>query len=209
MQMMAEGSRYAKVGRAVSGLAAKLAGERPGLKIDANMEDLKAALGLKASYEGGSDLSTIPNALPSEYAVQLAELQSNAPPMGWNFVKRRMTKELGPDWRSMFDDLTGKQRQPRPGASSPCHGHTGRACMQPITRTCPPLLRCCLKQLKLVFGIYRRYDKAIDPSAIHGELAARLREELVIAGSGPYEPYRHMSGRGRRPCAGTVGGPVW
>ena len=26
------------------------------------------------------------------------KLQSSAPPMGWNFVKRRMTKELGVDW---------------------------------------------------------------------------------------------------------------
>jgi len=32
--------------------------------------------------------------------------------------------------------------------------------------------------LKLVFQIYRQYDKAIDPSDIHAELAERLREEL-------------------------------
>ena len=35
-----------------------------------------------------------------------------------------------------------------------------------------------LSQLKLIFGIYRRYDKAIDPSQIHAEIAERLREEL-------------------------------
>ena len=35
-----------------------------------------------------------------------------------------------------------------------------------------------LQQLKVVFAIYRRYDRAIDPSNIHAELSARLREEL-------------------------------
>jgi predicted unusual protein kinase regulating ubiquinone biosynthesis (AarF/ABC1/UbiB family) len=35
-----------------------------------------------------------------------------------------------------------------------------------------------LRQLKVIFSIYRRYDRAIDPSNIHTELTARLREEL-------------------------------
>jgi predicted unusual protein kinase regulating ubiquinone biosynthesis (AarF/ABC1/UbiB family) len=35
-----------------------------------------------------------------------------------------------------------------------------------------------LRQLALVFEVYRRYDRAIDPSAIHQEISARLREEL-------------------------------
>jgi predicted unusual protein kinase regulating ubiquinone biosynthesis (AarF/ABC1/UbiB family) len=35
-----------------------------------------------------------------------------------------------------------------------------------------------LQQLKLAFAVYRRYDKAIDPSNVYHELAARLREEL-------------------------------
>ncbi|MBN07083.1 MAG: ABC transporter ATP-binding protein [Rhodospirillaceae bacterium] len=192
--------RYAKVGRAVSGLAAKLAGERYlGLKIDRleHAEDLKAALGgLKGPVmKVAQILSTIPNALPSEYAVQLAELQSNAPPMGWNFVKRRMTAELGPDWRSMFDDFD------REAAAAASLGQVHRAT---DTRGAPlacklqypdmsSVVEADLKQLKLVFGIYRRYDKAIDPSAIHGELAARLREELDYRReAGHMNLYRHM-----------------
>ena len=47
-------------------------------------------------------LSTVPDALPAEYAAELAQLQANAPPMGWNFVRRRMVSELGPDWQSKF-----------------------------------------------------------------------------------------------------------
>ncbi len=35
-----------------------------------------------------------------------------------------------------------------------------------------------LQQLKVIFSIYRRYDRAIDPSNIHAELSERLREEL-------------------------------
>ena len=86
------------MGAAVSGLAARVAGERYlGLKFDRleHATDLKDALGgLKGPLmKVAQILSTIPNALPNEYATQLAELQSNAPSMGWNFVKRRMVAE--------------------------------------------------------------------------------------------------------------------
>ena len=40
-------------------------------------------------------MATIPDALPAEYAAELAQLQSNAPPMGKSFVRRRMKSELG------------------------------------------------------------------------------------------------------------------
>ena len=46
--------------------------------------------------------ATIPDLLPEEYARKLAELQSNAPPMSWVFVKRRMKAELGNDWEKHF-----------------------------------------------------------------------------------------------------------
>lgn len=52
--------------------------------------------------EAAQLLATIPGALPEDYAEELAELQSNAPPMGWNFVRRRMTAELGPGWEKHF-----------------------------------------------------------------------------------------------------------
>src|SRR5207344_2260639 len=47
-------------------------------------------------------MATIPDLLPPEYAEELAKLQSDAPPMGWSFVKRRMQAELGPDWQKKF-----------------------------------------------------------------------------------------------------------
>ena len=80
-----------------------------GLKTDraAHAEDLKAILGgLKGPLmKVAQFLSTVPDALPDEYAAELAELQSNAPPMGWAFVRRRMASELGPDWEQRFAKL--------------------------------------------------------------------------------------------------------
>jgi len=35
-----------------------------------------------------------------------------------------------------------------------------------------------LRQLRLIFSIYERYDRAIVTREIHAEIAARLREEL-------------------------------
>ena len=47
-------------------------------------------------------LSTVPDLLPQEYISELTKLQSSAPPMGWNFVKRRMKSELGSNWEKEF-----------------------------------------------------------------------------------------------------------
>ena len=59
-------------------------------------------------------LSTVPDLLPREYAVELTKLQSSAPPMGWNFVKRRMTKELGVDWIQNLKFLKKNPMPPHP-----------------------------------------------------------------------------------------------
>src|SRR5450432_1987102 len=88
-------------------LAGRLAGERYlgfSLDRDKHASDLKAALGgLKGPLMKAAQLlATIPDALPPEYARELAQLQANAPAMGWAFVRRRMASELGPDWQSKF-----------------------------------------------------------------------------------------------------------
>src|SRR3954469_21403057 len=99
--------RYARVRAPVGGLAARLAGERYlGWTLDREKHaaELKTALGgLKGPLMKAAQLlSTIPDALPPEYARELAQLQANAPAMGWAFVKRRMSSELGPDWQAKF-----------------------------------------------------------------------------------------------------------
>src|SRR5919206_3123349 len=95
--------RMARTSGAVGGIAARVAGQRfLGIKTDksAHAEDLKAILGgLKGPLmKVAQFLATVPDALPEEYAQELSALQANAPPMGWNFVRRRMAGELGPGW---------------------------------------------------------------------------------------------------------------
>ncbi|MGY8998619.1 MAG: ABC1 kinase family protein [Rhodospirillales bacterium] len=177
--------RYTKVGKAVGGLAARLAGERYlGLKIDRleHAVDLKDALGgLKGPLmKIAQILSTIPNALPHEYADQLSELQSNAPAMGWRFVKRRMAGELGANWASKFAEFD--QEASAAASLGQVHKATAKDGRKIACKLQYPdmksVVEADLKQLKLVFNIYRRYDQAIDPTAIYEELSARLREEL-------------------------------
>ena len=95
--------RYAKVTTTMSGLAARMAGERYlGMDIDRDRHaaQLREALGsLKGPLmKVAQILSTIPDALPAEYADELASLQADAPSMGWLFVKRRMAAEA---WRRL------------------------------------------------------------------------------------------------------------
>src|SRR5215467_15583843 len=102
--------RYARVGASVGGLAARLAGERYfGLNLDRGRHaaELTAALGgIKGPLMKVAQLlATIPDGLPREYVQELAQLQANAPAMGWPFVRRRMAGELGADWRRKFRDF--------------------------------------------------------------------------------------------------------
>jgi predicted unusual protein kinase regulating ubiquinone biosynthesis (AarF/ABC1/UbiB family) len=97
-------TRYAKVGGVVGKLATKLASQRYlGVKLDKekHASEIRAALGsIKGPLMKVAQLSaTIPDLLPDEYAQELMHLQSNAPPMGWLFVKRRMAAELKQDWQ--------------------------------------------------------------------------------------------------------------
>ncbi len=177
--------RYARVGSAMGGIAARYAGGRfLGMRLDnlENASELKAALGgLKGPLmKVAQILSTVPDMLPEEYTAELTQLQTNAPSMGWSFVKRRMHAELGADWQSRFASFEHTAAAAASlGQVHRAVGHDGRnlACklQYPDMRSA---VEADLRQLKLIFSIYRRYDKAIDPSNIHTELSERLREEL-------------------------------
>ncbi|MEE8188881.1 MAG: AarF/UbiB family protein [Kiloniellales bacterium] len=177
--------RYARVGASVGGLAAKFVGSRVlGLGLDRGRHSaqLKSALGgLKGPLmKTAQILATIPDALPPEYAEELRQLQSNAPAMGWPFVRRRMRGELGPDWRKRFK--TFEHEAAAAASLGQVHRATapdGRALACKLQYPdMASTVEADLRQLKIVFAIYRRYDQAIDPSEVYAELAERLQEEL-------------------------------
>jgi len=181
----ARARRYAKVSTRVGGLAARLAGERYlGLPLDRrkHAEDLRQALGgLKGPLMKVAQLlSTIPEALPSEYAGELAQLQADAPAMGWLFTRRRMAGELGDDWQGKFKDF-GREAV-RAASLGQVHRATAHDGQELACKLQYPDMKAAvdadLNQLKLIFGIYRRYDRTIDPGEIHDEISERLREEL-------------------------------
>ncbi|GEO81569.1 ABC1 kinase family protein [Pararhodospirillum oryzae] len=177
--------RYARVSTSMGTLAVRAAGERYlGRKgDDARLAaEIRQVLGtLKGPLmKVAQILSTIPDALPKEYVAELAQLQADAPRMGWPFVKRRMSAELGPDWESRFGSF---DREAAAAASlGQVHRathHDGRplACKLQYPDM-SSVVEADLRQLKVFIGLYRRYDGAIDPTELHAELADRLREEL-------------------------------
>lgn len=177
--------RYGRVSGTMAGLAAKLAGERYlGLKIERedHARQLTQALGnLKGPLmKVGQILATIPEALPPEYADAMRQLQSNAPPMGWPFVRRRMKAELGPNWEGEFKSF---EREPAAAASlgqvhrAISHNDEHLACklQYPDMQSA---IDADLRQLKIIFSIYEKYDNSIQTQYIHEELSDRLYEEL-------------------------------
>jgi predicted unusual protein kinase regulating ubiquinone biosynthesis (AarF/ABC1/UbiB family) len=183
--MFGELRRFARTSSAVGGIAARLAGERVfGMKTNraSHAEDLKLILGgLKGPLmKVAQILSTIPDALPAEYAAQLSELQANAPAMGWNFVRRRMASELGPDWQSRFAGFG------QTAAAAASLGQVHRARLPDGTDVAcklqypdmPSTVEADLRQLKLAMAVYRRMDSSIQQDDVYAELAVRLREEL-------------------------------
>jgi len=185
----ARAKRYARVGANVGGVAARMAGARLfGIDLDRakNAAELAGALGgLKGPIMKVAQLlATIPEVLPPEYITELTKLQSQAPPMGWAFVKRRMQAELGPDWQKRFASF---EHHPSAAASlGQVHRARARdgadlgaelACKLQYADM-QSAVEADLKQLGLLFAIRRRFDPAIDTSEVIKEIGARVREEL-------------------------------
>ena len=177
--------RYAQVSTRIGGFAVRAAGGRllrraPDRAGEA--AELRRVLGnLKGPVMKVAQLlSTIPDALPGEYAAELAQLQSNAPAMGWAFVQRRMTAELGPKWRTRFGEF-GRQAAAAASlgqvhkATSPSGEAIACKLQYPNMAA---TVEADLRQLGVAFAIHRRLDKSIDTTNMRAEIAARLREEL-------------------------------
>lgn len=177
--------RYAQVGAGVGGIAARFASARLfGLDQadDKTARELTAALGgLKGPImKVAQMIATIPEAVPAEFAAELSQLQSAAPPMGWPFVKRRMRAELGPGWEKRFGSF---EREAAAAASlGQVHRATSLEGEDLAVKLQYPDMQSAvdadLKQLGLIFSIHRRMDQAVDTREIYAELGERLREEL-------------------------------
>jgi len=178
-------ARYARVGTAVGGLAARFAGGRVlGMPVERERHaaELRAALGgLKGPLmKVAQILSTIPDALPREYVAELSQLQADAPSMGWPFVKRRMLAELGPTWQSKFRSFEHAAAAAASlGQVHRAVDHDGRvlACKLQYPDMASAV-EADLRQLSLIFAIFERTDSAISTRQIQAEIGARLREEL-------------------------------
>lgn len=177
--------RYTHVTTAVGGLMARLFGDRYlGFAIDGpqHAEDLKGTLGhLKGPLmKIAQILATVPDMLPPEYAKAFLELQSNAPPMGWPFVKRRMQAELGPDWQSQFREF-----EPHAAAAASL-GQVHKAVdhegyLLAVKLQYPEMdsaVEADLNQLKLILKSFEFYSGALDTQDLRLEITDRLREEL-------------------------------
>jgi len=181
----ARAARYARVGANVGGVAARYAGRRllggapnragEALALSSALGRLKGPLMKVAQL-----MATIPDLLPPEYAAELQKLQSEAPPMGWAFVKRRMMAELGAGWEKRFASF---EHQPAAAASlgqvhraRSLDGHELACKLQyPDMQSA---VEADLQQLQWLLAIRRRLDTAIDTTEVGKEIGERVREEL-------------------------------
>ena len=177
-------ARYAKVGVSAGGVAARYAGAR----ITGRGDRLSQARALRAALGGlkgplmkvAQLLATVPDALPEEYATELAQLQSSAPPMGRPFVRRRMAAELGAGWRGRFAEFNlDAAAAASLGQVHKARGLDGRDLA--VKLQYPDMasaVEADLAQLRVIFAIHRRMNPAIDTGEILKEISERLREEL-------------------------------
>lgn len=181
----ARAARYARVGANVGGVAARIAGARL-LGMDGTAPSNAAALmralgGLKGPMmKVAQMMATIPDLLPPDYVEELQKLQSQAPPMGAAFVKRRMRAELGENWLSRFG--TFDDRPAAAASLGQVHRATAKDGAPLACKLQYPDMKSAVEadlgQLDIAFAIHRRLSPIIDTSEIKKEIGDRIREEL-------------------------------
>jgi predicted unusual protein kinase regulating ubiquinone biosynthesis (AarF/ABC1/UbiB family) len=181
-------ARTAKVGANLSGAGLAFAAQSlfGGDEGDQRIaKALAAALGKSKGplMKVAQLLSTVPDLLPAEYAAEFAQLQAEAPAMGWPFVKRRMRAELGAGWETRFASF-GKEASHAASLGQVHRAtlHDGRdvACKLQYPDMASAV-ESDVSQLRTLLGMFKRMDGSIDPDAMVDEITDRLREELDYA----------------------------
>ena len=182
-RLSARATRYARLGVNAGALAARVGVNR--LRGGGRETDAKALASALGSMKGplmkvAQMLTTIPDAVPADFAAELTKLQSQAPPMGALFVRRRMQAELGPNWRERFAEFDLKP------AAAASLGQVHRAVSLGGERLACKLqypdmasaVETDLSNLDLLFSFHRRASAAIDTREMAREIRERVREEL-------------------------------
>lgn len=177
--------RYARLTGGLAGAALKSAaraatgGQVAGGALG---RDLRALLGGLHGpiMKVGQFAAMMAEVLPPELSAELAQLQSNAPPMSASFVRRRMAAELGPDWRVKFETF---DMEPVAAASlGQVHRATladGRALACKLQYPAmDSAMAADMAQLSRALSLQRRFEPSMDTQEIERELRAGLSEEL-------------------------------
>lgn len=177
--------RYASVGSSLGGPAMRLAfSQLLGMPLDQDQHavSLTQALGnLKGPLVKIAQLlAMIPGFLPDEYTNHLMTLQSNAPPMGPLFVKRRMVGELGVSWQQYFSQFNmNSVAAASLGQVHRAQDHEGSTLAVKLQYpNMSGIVKADLDQLKLFMTLYEKYDSTLDHQEIFREITDRLLEEL-------------------------------
>ena len=178
-------TRFARLSAGLTGVAARGAGRAlKGTRMVSaqNAADLTAVLGnLRGPVvKVAQFVATVPGVLPKEVAEPLLTLQTNAPPMGPAFVRRRMEAELGKNWESKFKSFT------RDAAAAASLGQVHRAAGKDGRALACKLqypnmaaaVQTDVQHFRAALRLQRGLDPTIDTREIADEVAARLSEEL-------------------------------
>tara|TARA_X000000950_G_scaffold260636_1_gene330200 strand:- start:74 stop:1408 length:1335 start_codon:yes stop_codon:yes gene_type:complete len=175
--------RYANLGSSAGMIALKFASTK--LLKNKNLKNAETLSNMLGGLKGpvmkiAQLLSTVPDLLPPEYTQALSKLQSNAPPMGWNFVRRRMRAELGSLWQSKFKEFS---KEPTAAASlGQVHlatiGQENKVACKLQYPDMESIVEADINQLRIAFKLYKQIDASIETKNILQEISERVREEL-------------------------------